>query len=938
MHPCSKKCSVPGCKDSTERRHRFPKNDPALFQKWLDQINNTKLTGLSTIQIYQRHRVCHRHFSDEFRITLPSRTSLRVNAYPTLFLSESQPTSKGISDSGENINLNSLASCLKDGMSLPKEVLQKESKCSTYEQFSDGENKTASPEYIQMEDQNQNDREVPISIIPGAQPGCSKQVSSIFQQTPEDSQPSSYEQIFDNGENIIQSIKPECVEIEIIENCIEEPQPNIVIAPNTSEEVPSKDYLDLNSVCRCCLQNENLRIMKGTMIGNINAIKCYEDITKRKVDLRIPAKICTNCIKQLTETQKFLKLLDWSDNLLHKSMKIETDKFELSQEAQMVLKDENINIFSDLSLCNGDVIHSSDDENPVLEKSINTKNNFKKWLSFNENTYVSRIIDTTVQSSECHSQICPICQEESSHLERHLNNIHHIDWLNSKCLKCCFMTHDKLKLFEHSSECRGDGNVIEGFVKYELSNECSGDGNINEGLSKKKSKSRIIKVIKQTKFNCNQCNNLSFITYEDIEAHYKDWHKSSLNCILCEQEFSNTYSVLYHMMVKHGRLKCCRLCLVSFKTKEELMGHYKSEEHNTKCVVCDEQFKNRKALYGHRRRKHLNPLLEYKKYKCPECSKEFVNKQNIKRHILVFHNNVRFLCDTCGQSYTTNRNLQLHITKFHKGQKVEITKPRKSFFCESCGRELKIFHKYAIALHMARHKGHYFVCKKCHESFGSKEELNMHIEEQNHQLFECTKCPSQFVREENLKIHMKNHDAPGWNKNYFIQYGKSAELRNEKGEFECSYCPKAYKIKQRLDNHLRVHTNERPYKCQFCQKAFKTWIHRKTHLNVHLGIKKWQCRFCQKAFTYSSTLKAHEMTHTGERPNKCPECYKGFISTSALKKHRQVHFRNSINCQGIKNSKIKVEMQEEQSARFINKIFISDDVNYSNLTEPEDQT
>ncbi|XP_076252083.1 uncharacterized protein LOC143191157 isoform X2 [Rhynchophorus ferrugineus] len=50
---------------------------------------------------------------------------------------------------------------------------------STYEQFSDGENNTTSPEYVLMEvDQNQND-------IEGPEPGCSKQVSSTFEQTPE---------------------------------------------------------------------------------------------------------------------------------------------------------------------------------------------------------------------------------------------------------------------------------------------------------------------------------------------------------------------------------------------------------------------------------------------------------------------------------------------------------------------------------------------------------------------------------------------------------------------------------------------------------------------------------------------------------------------------------------------------------------------------------
>ncbi|XP_076250036.1 uncharacterized protein LOC143189927 isoform X1 [Rhynchophorus ferrugineus] len=113
MHPDSKRC-VPGCKAITERRHRYPKNNHALFEKWIDQVNNTKLPGLSTIQTYHRYRVCHRHFSKEFQITLTKQTGLRVNAYPTLFLPESQTASyQDISDIDENINLSGVPSCSK---------------------------------------------------------------------------------------------------------------------------------------------------------------------------------------------------------------------------------------------------------------------------------------------------------------------------------------------------------------------------------------------------------------------------------------------------------------------------------------------------------------------------------------------------------------------------------------------------------------------------------------------------------------------------------------------------------------------------------------------------------------------------------------------------------------------------------------------------------
>ncbi|XP_076258459.1 N-acetylneuraminic acid synthase isoform X3 [Rhynchophorus ferrugineus] len=89
MSSQSKKCCVPGCTEKKEMRHRFPKNNPDLFQKWIDQVKSPKLTGLTRKQIEERYRVCHRHFSDHFKVI--SRTGLRVNAYPTLFLPGTEP-------------------------------------------------------------------------------------------------------------------------------------------------------------------------------------------------------------------------------------------------------------------------------------------------------------------------------------------------------------------------------------------------------------------------------------------------------------------------------------------------------------------------------------------------------------------------------------------------------------------------------------------------------------------------------------------------------------------------------------------------------------------------------------------------------------------------------------------------------------------------------
>jgi len=52
---------------------------------------------------------------------------------------------------------------------------------------------------------------------------------------------------------------------------------------------------------------------------------------------------------------------------------------------------------------------------------------------------------------------------------------------------------------------------------------------------------------------------------------------------------------------------------------------------------------------------------------------------------------------------------------------------------------------------------------------------------------------------------------------------------------KCSYCDKECDGKQKLKEHLRVHTNERPYHCNICDKAFKMKQHLQNHARrIHL--------------------------------------------------------------------------------------------------------
>eukprot|EP00829_Urostomides_striatus_P003512 TRINITY_DN13893_c0_g1_i1.p1 TRINITY_DN13893_c0_g1~~TRINITY_DN13893_c0_g1_i1.p1 ORF type:complete len:109 (+),score=47.61 TRINITY_DN13893_c0_g1_i1:62-388(+) len=70
-------------------------------------------------------------------------------------------------------------------------------------------------------------------------------------------------------------------------------------------------------------------------------------------------------------------------------------------------------------------------------------------------------------------------------------------------------------------------------------------------------------------------------------------------------------------------------------------------------------------------------------------------------------------------------------------------------------------------------------------------------------------------------------------------------------------------IRDSLKDHIRKHTNDRPYACKVCKACFMR----------------------------SSTLKVHFRTHSGEKPYKCdfPGCGKTFSESGNMNTHKKIH-------------------------------------------------
>ncbi|XP_074540433.1 zinc finger protein 407 [Halichoeres trimaculatus] len=339
------------------------------------------------------------------------------------------------------------------------------------------------------------------------------------------------------------------------------------------------------------------------------------------------------------------------------------------------------------------------------------------------------------------------------------------------------------------------------------------------------------------------------------------------------------------------------------RREQKVREDTKGSSSRIRCEDCGFMADGVSGLNVHISMKH--PTKD-KHFHCLVCGKSFYTESNLHQHLTsaahlrneqnsveeLPEGGAHFKCVKCTDRFETEQDLFIHIKEKHEELLREVNKyvledteqinrereENQGSVCKYCGKVCKSSNSMAFLAHIRTHTGSKpFICKICNFATAQLGDARNHVKRHlGMREYKCDICGWAFVMKKHLSTHL---------------LGKHGVGQRKERKFECNLCERSFSEKWALNNHMKLHSGEKPYKCAWpsCHYAFLNLSAMKDHYRTHTGEKSYLCDLCGFAGGTRHALTKHRRQHTGERPFKCKLCDFASTTQSHLSRHKRIH-------------------------------------------------
>ncbi|KAM8795572.1 PR domain zinc finger protein 10 isoform 2-T2 [Eudromia elegans] len=163
--------------------------------------------------------------------------------------------------------------------------------------------------------------------------------------------------------------------------------------------------------------------------------------------------------------------------------------------------------------------------------------------------------------------------------------------------------------------------------------------------------------------------------------------------------------------------------------------------------------------------------------------------------------------------------------------------------------------------------------------------------------FKCLQCGKAFREKDKLDQHLRFHGREGncpltcdiCNKGFINSSALESHMKfhMDQKTYSCIFCPESFDRLDLLKDHVVIHVNDGYFTCPTCKKRFPDFIQVKKHVRSFHSEKIYQCTECDKAFCRPDKLRLHMLRHSDRKDFLCSTCGKQFKRKDKLREHMQ---------------------------------------------------